>query len=241
MVRPSQRDGRGDLTAKGEAMSLRRLLERGAKTGDISWGPTVMNEPERHHAVLVVPWPGRRAEMRLVEWDEYLENPLIGLVIDAETGEPYGDVIRVQIELLDYIETPPGGSRISDEIVQMSLRDYLTYESRRRDLALDPWVRSVRFQVLRTPPAVTVGPGGSAVSDSYPKVRDFIFDILSGGPVLKSEIVRRAAAVGISESALETARAKLRIAQFRQEGTEDAEILWRLRMSQSYSLKRPRE
>jgi hypothetical protein len=179
--------------------------------------------------------------MRLVEWDEYLENPLVGLVADAETGEPCGDVIRVQVELLDYIETPPGGNRISDEIVQMSLRDYLTYESRRQDLSLDPWARSVRFQVLRTPPAVTLGPGGSAVSDSYPEVRDFIFDILSGGPVLKSEIVRRAAEVGISESALETARAKLRIAQFRQEGTEDEEILWRLRMSQSYSLKRPRE
>ena len=179
--------------------------------------------------------------MRLVEWQEYLDDPLTGLVVDPESGEPYGDVIRVQVELLDYIETPPGGNRISDEVVQMSLRDYLTYESRRQDLALAPWVRSVRFQVLRTPAPVTVGPEGSAVEDSYPKVRNFIFEILSKGPVLRSEIIAKAAEVGISESALETARARLRVAQFRQEGTDDAEILWRLRMSQSYSLKRPRE
>jgi len=179
--------------------------------------------------------------MRLVDWKAYLENPLVGLIVDPESGEPYGDVVRVEVELLDYIETPPGGNRMSDEVVQMSLRDYLTYESRRQDLSLDTWVRSATFEVLRKPPAVTVSPGGSAVADSYPEVRDFIFETLSEGPVLRSEIVAKAAEVGISESALETARARLRIAQFRQEGTEDSEILWRLRMSQSYTRKRPRE
>lgn len=193
------------------------------------------------HAVLVAPWPQSRAEMRLVEWTEYERDPMIGLVIDPESGEPYGDLIRVEVELLDYIETPPGGIRISDERVQMPLRDYLTYESRRRDLSLDPWVRSVRFEVQRIPPPVTVDPEGSAVTDSYPRVKEFIFELLAEGPVLKSEIVVRAAEAGISESALETARTKLRIAQFRQEGSDDSEIYWRLRMSQSYSLKRPRD
>lgn len=200
-----------------------------------------MNQPEMTHAVLVIPWPGRQAEMRLVDWEEYVANPLVGLIVDPESGEPYGDVVRVEVELLDYIETPPGGNRLSDEIVQMSLRDYLTYESRRQDLSLDTWVRSTRFEILRKPPAVTVSPGGSAVVDSYPQVRDFIFEILADGPVLRSEIAAKAADVGISESALETARARLRIAQFRQEGTEDSEVLWRLRMSQSYTRKRPRE
>ena len=193
------------------------------------------------HAVLVVRWPGRRTEMRLFEWEEYVGDPLVGLVVDPESGEPYGDVIRVQVELLDYIETPPGGSRISDEVVQLSLRDYLTYESRRRDLSLAPWARSVQFQIQRVPPAVSVSPGGSAVVDSYPQVRDFLFEILAEGPVLKSQIVARAAELGISESALETARARLRIAQFIQEGSEDTEVFWRLRMSQAYSLKRPKE
>ena len=200
-----------------------------------------MTRSDMEHAVLVAPWPQSRAEMRLVEWSEYARDPMIGLVIDPESGEPYGDLIRVEVELLDYIETPPGGLRISDERVQMPLRDYLTYESRRRDLALDPWAKSVRFEVQRIPPAVTVDPEGSAVADSYPRVKELIFELLAEGPVLRSEIVDRAAEVGISESALETARSKLRIAQFRQEGGDDSEIYWRLRMSQSYSLKRPRD
>lgn len=200
-----------------------------------------MTRSDMEHAVLVAPWPQSRAEMRLLEWSEYERDPMIGLVIDPESGEPYGDLIRVEVELLDYIETPPGGVRISDERVQMPLRDYLTYESRRRDLALDPWARSVRFEVQRVPPAVTVDPEGSAVADSYPRVKELIFELLADGPVLRSEIVDRAAAIGISESALETARSKLRIAQFRQEGGDDSDIYWRLRMSQSYSLKRPRD
>ncbi|MEJ2086536.1 MAG: hypothetical protein P8Y44_12805 [Acidobacteriota bacterium] len=200
-----------------------------------------MNRTEMEHAVLVTPWPQRRAEMRLVEWADYERDPTVGLAVDPETGEPYGDVIRVEVELLDYIETPPGGVRLSDERVELTLRDYLTYESRRRDLSLDPWARSVRFEVLRVPPAVTVDPEGSTATGSYSRVRDFIFEQLSEGPVLRSEIVSKAAEVGISESSLETARARLRLAQFREEGSEDSEILWRLRMSQAYSLKRPRE
>jgi len=200
-----------------------------------------MKRSEMEHAVLVTPWPQRRAEMRLVDWPDYERDPMVGLVVDPETGEPYGDVIRVEVELLDYIETPPGGTRLSDERLELSLRDYLTYESRRRDLSLDPWTRSVKFEVLRVPSAVTVDPEGSTVTGSDSRVRDFIFDLLAEGPVLRSEIVSKAAEIGISESALETARAKLRIAQFREEGGEDNEVLWRLRMSQSYSLKRPRD
>ena len=200
-----------------------------------------MSEPDMRHPVLVMPWPGRRAEMRLIDWEEYIQSPLIGLVVDPERGEPYGDVVKVEVELRDYIETPPGGRRLSDEIVEMPLRDYLTYESRRQDLGLEPWVRTVRFEFLRQPPPVSLSPNGNTVADAYPEVRDFIREILTAGPVLRSEIISKAAELGISESALETARARLRIAQFRQEGSDDAAILWRLRMSQAYTLKRPRD
>ena len=185
-----------------------------------------------------MPWPPRSAELRRIEWSEYLRNPGIGILVDPATGEPYGNAISVQVRLLDQppfrnLEQVPIG-----EIIEMSLFDYLTAETQRVDLGRIPWSQLIEFRVNSQPPALEIESRKKGLPKDFETVKKFLFEILADGPVSELEVIGRAADSNISIAGLREVKERLRIASVKDPAAEYPKTLWRLRMSQSYKLQR---
>lgn len=185
-----------------------------------------------------MPWPPRSAELRRIEWSDYLRNPGIGILVDPATGEPYGNVISVRVRVLDR---PPSGDLdevLVGEIVEMSLVDYLTAETQRIDLGRIPWSQLIEFRLNNQPPALELQGRRKGLPEDFDVVKQFLFEILQGGPVSELEVIGRAADQGISIAGLREVKERLRIASVKDPTAEYPRTLWRLRMSQSYKLQK---
>ena len=185
-----------------------------------------------------MPWPPRSAELRRIDWPDYLENPAVGLIVDPATGKPYGDVISVHIRVLDL---PPAGNledvRIG-QVVELPLADYLKMESQRIDLGRIPWAQRLEFKVCNQPPPLTLVDQPQGLPRDFEAVRSFLFELLQNGPVSELEVIGQAADQGIPIPTLREVKKRLRIASVRDEAAEYPRTLWRLRMSQRYKLQK---
>ena len=190
------------------------------------------------YPVLLMPWPPRSAELRRIDWSDYLENPEVGLIVDPATGKPYGDVIKVRLRVLDL---PPAGNleqvRIG-QVVEVPLADYLSMESQRIDLGRIPWAQRLEFLVQNQPPPVTLEVPSKGLPRDFEAIKSFLFETLKDGPVSELEVIGQAADQGISIPELREVKQRLRIASVRDETAEYPRTLWRLRMSQRYKLQK---
>lgn len=184
-----------------------------------------------------MPWPLRGSELRRIEWREYLADPTVGLLVDPHTGDPYPDVIRVAVRVLDRPPGDPMEVAVGDE-TELPLSDFLTLESRRADLGRIPWAEPIGFTVAHRPPPVEIEEPRSKLPPDFEEVRSFLFETLAGGPVSELEVIGQAADRGIPLTTLREVKSRLRIASVRDEDSEYPRTLWRLRMSQAYKLKR---
>lgn len=192
------------------------------------------------YPVLLMPWPPRSAELRRIDWSEYLENPRVGLLVDPATGEPYGNVISVCLRVLDRAPTAGLTGLEVGEIVEMPLADYLTAESQRLDLGRTPWAEPIEFKVAHKPAALDLPRPEAKVPAEFEEVKRFLFQALENGPVSELEVIGRAADSGISPTTLREVKNRLRIASIKDPTSEYPRTLWRLRMSQSYKLQKKR-
>jgi len=184
-----------------------------------------------------MPWPLRGAELRRIDWQDYLADPTVGLLVDPRTGDPYDEVIRVSIRILDR---PPGNAieaTIGDE-TEISLVEFLSLEAQRRDLGRMPWAEWIDFRVVQRPPALELEEAAEDPTPPFDEVRAFLFEILANGPVSELEVIGRASDRGIPLASLRDVKSRLRIASVRDEDAEYPRTLWRLRMSQAYKLKK---
>ena len=192
------------------------------------------------YPVLLLPWPPRNAELRRIDWAEYLQDPTVGLLVDPSTGEPYENVITVKLIVLDR---PPTGSLerlFVGEPAEIPLGDFLTAESQRLDLGRVPWAEVLEFKVDQQPPALELqGPRKSLPAD-FEAVKKFLFEILESGPLSELEVIGRAADSGIAPAKLREVKDRLRIASVKDPTAEYPRTLWRLRMSQAYKLQKKR-
>lgn len=190
------------------------------------------------YPVLLMPWPPRSTELRRIDWPDYIDNPTVGLIVDPATGEPYGDVIKVRVRVLDR----PPGHELEDaqvgQLLELPLFDYLTMESQRVDLGRIPWAELLELTVNKKPPPLELQGRRKGLPKEFEEVRQFLFEVLAEGPVSELEVIGRAADRGISPSALREAKNRLRIASVRDHATDYPRTLWRLRMSQSYKLSK---
>lgn len=190
------------------------------------------------YPVLLMPWPPRRAELRRIDWPDYLEDPTVGLIVDPTTGAPYDDVISVHIRVLDL---PPAGNledvRIG-QVVELPLADYLNMESQRIDLGRIPWAQRLEFRVSNQPPPLHLDDHPKALPGDFAAVRSFLFELLQDGPVSELEVIGQAADQGIPIPTLREVKKRLRIASVTDESAEYPRTLWRLRMSQRYKLQK---
>ena len=187
-----------------------------------------------------MPWPQHSAELRLIEWDDYVGDPSVGLILDPETGQPYYGLISVRVEVLDC---PPGSELEPSDIgleIEIQLLAFLTLESQRRDVGRLPWARLVHYEVKNQPPPHEMELPAALSDTEFSKVQDFLLDALAEGPVAERRVVAEAAAHGISAEALAEVKGRLRIASVRDLNEENPETFWRLRMAQSYILDKTR-
>lgn len=192
------------------------------------------------YPVLLMPWPPRSTELRRIEWSHYLQDPAAGLLVDPVTGEPYGNVISVQLRVL---EVPPAANLESVEVgavIEMSLADFLATETQRVDLGRLPWAELIEYRVDHQPPALEVQDRRSDLPRDFDQVKRFLFEVLEDGPVSELEVIGRAADSGISPRTLRQVKDRLRIASVKDQDAEYPRTLWRLRMSQSYKLQKKR-
>lgn len=190
------------------------------------------------YPVLLMPWPPRSAELRRIDWSDYLEEPAVGLIVDPATGKPYGDVITVRLRVLDL---PPAGNLEQvqiGQVVEIPLADYLSMESQRIDLGRIPWAQRLEFKVHNQPPAVSLETPATGLPRDFEAIRAFLFETLQDGPVSELEVIGQAADQGISIPELREVKKRLRIASVRDETAEYPRTLWRLRMSQRYKLQK---
>ena len=185
-----------------------------------------------------MPWPQHGAELRLIEWDDYVKDPSVGLILDPETGQPYYGLIAVRVEVLDC---PPGSELEAlniGEDIEIPLIEYLTLESQRRDVGRLPWARLLHYVVKNQPPAHEMEVSEDLSEAEFQKVQDFLLEALAEGPVVERGVVAQAAERGISAAVLAEVKDRLRIASVRDQNEENPETFWRLRMAQSYVLQK---
>lgn len=192
------------------------------------------------YPVLLMPWPPSSSELRRIDWDEYLENPRIGLLVDPATGEPYETVISVRLRVLDLPPTRNIARLEVGETVEIPLADFLTAESQRVDLGRMPWAEIIAFEVDQKPAALDLQGRKTGLPADFEEVKKFLFKALEEGPVSELEVIGRAADSGISPTTLREVKNRLRIASIKDPTSEYPRTLWRLRMSQSYKLKQRR-
>lgn len=190
------------------------------------------------YPVLLLPWPLHGAEPRLIEWTDYIEDPSVGLIVDPNTGQPYPGLVSVRVELLDC----PAGSTLEaadiGEQITIPLIEYLTLESRRRDLGRLPWARLLQYVVEERPPAHPTQGTRDVSEAELRKAQDFLLEALADGPMPKERVLAHAAEQGISSNAVLVVKDRLRIASARDQNTEHPQTFWRLRMAQSYILQK---
>lgn len=187
-----------------------------------------------------MPWPPRSTELRRIDWSEYLRNPRIGVLVDPETGEPFGDVITVRARVLDQPPIASLDHASIGEVVEISLLDYLTAETHRIDLGRIPWVELIEFRVKNQPPPLELQKPRKGLPKNFDEVKQFLYEVLEDGPVSELEVIGRAADNEIPISTLREVKERLRIASIKDPNTEYPRTLWRLRMSQSYKLQKRR-
>lgn len=196
--------------------------------------------PNLQYPVLLMPWPPRSHELRRIDWSDYLRNPTVGVLVDPETGEPYDNVITVRARVLDH---PPvaGLEQLQvGEIIEICLLDYLAAETQRLDLGRIPWVELIEFNVKNQPPPLELQSPPKGLPKDFGQVKEFLFRVLEDGPVSELEVIGQADDEGISIATLREVKDRLRIASIRDPDAEYPRTLWRLRMSQSYKLRRRR-
>ena len=185
-----------------------------------------------------MPWPPRSAELRRIDWSDYLEDPTAGLIVDPATGKPYPEVIAVRVRVLDR----PPGEHLAEvrigQVVELSLAEYLAMETQRIDLGRIPWAQRLEFKILFQPPALELAKDRPGLPEEFEAIRSFLFDVLQDGPVSELEVIGQAADLGIPIPALRDAKERLRIATVRDESADYPRTLWRLRMSQRYKLQK---
>ena len=126
------------------------------------------------------------------------------------------------------------------ETVKVSLADFLTAESQRVDLGRMPWAEVIAFEVDQKPAALDLQGRKTGLPADFEEVKKFLFQVLESGPVSELEVIGRAADSGISPANLREVKNRLRIASIKDPTSEYPRTLWRLRMSQSYKLKKKR-
>ena len=192
------------------------------------------------YPVLLMPWPPHSAELRRIDWSDYLEDPTVGLIVDPATGKPFGNLIVVRLRVLDL---PPAGHledvRIG-QIVELPLADFLDMESQRIDLGRIPWAQRLGFRVERRPDPLSSEEQPKGLPEDFDAVKSFLFETLREGPVSELEIIGQAADLGIPIPTLREVKKRLRIASIQDEEAGYPRTLWRLRMSQRYKLEKKR-
>jgi hypothetical protein len=187
-----------------------------------------------------MPWPPRSAELRRIDWSDYLQDPEVGLLMDPATGEPFGNVISVRLRVLDLPPIASLGQVEIGEITEIPLTDYLTAETQRVDLGRIPWAERIEFRVIQQPPPLDLPGRQQGPPADFERVKKFLFEILEDGPLSELEVIGRAADNGISPATLREIKDRLRIASVKDPTAEYPRTLWRLRMSQSYKLQKRR-
>lgn len=192
------------------------------------------------YPVLLLPWPPRRAELRRIDWDDYLADPTVGLIVDPDTGKPYAKVIEVRVRVLDLPPTGhPEDFRIG-QVIELPLAEFLNMETQRIDLGRIPWAQRLEFQVVQKPPPLTLDEAPRELPRDFEAIRSFLFEVLQEGPVSELEVIGRAADLGIPIPDLREAKKRLRIATIKDDAADYPRTLWRLRMSQRYKLQKKR-
>lgn len=192
------------------------------------------------YPVLLMPWPPHSAELRRIDWTEYLQDPSVGLLVDPSTGEPCDNVIHVHLRVIDL---PPTESLQSLEVglqARIPLADFLTAEARRIDLGRGPWAEVLEFEVDQQPPPLDLRERAKGPPADFEAIKKFLFDVLSEGPLSELEVIGRAADSGIPPAKLREVKKRLRIASVRDTEAEYPRTLWRLRMSQAFKLRQKR-
>lgn len=187
-----------------------------------------------------MPWPQHSAELRLIDWDDYVGDPSVGLIVDPDTGQPYYGLIAVRVEIL---ACPPGSEIEPLDIgkeIEIPLIEYLTLESQRRDVGRLPWARLLHYEVKNRPPAHEMEPAAELTEVEFEEVRSFLLAALADGPVAERKVFSQAAERGIPARMLVEVKDRLRIASVRDLNEENPETFWRLRMAQSYILRKTR-
>ena len=192
------------------------------------------------YPVLLMPWPSGQPELRRIDWDEYLRDPTVGLLVDPATGEPYGNVITVRLQVS---EVPPTADLQRLEVglpATIPLAEFLDAEARRLDLGRRPWAEVVDFSIDHQPPPLDLEDGRKGLPDDFEAIKEFLYEVLSDGPHSELEVIGRAADQGIAPARLRAVKERLRIASVKDLESGYPRTLWRLRMSQAYKLKKKR-
>ena len=192
------------------------------------------------YPVLLMPWPGGQPELRRIEWAEYVQDPTVGLLVDPSTGEPYGNVITVRLQVL---ETPPTVDLQRLEVglpATIPLAEFLDAESRRLDLGRPPWAEVVEFAIDHQPRPLDLQGHRKGLPADFEAIKKFLYEVLSDGPHSELEVIGRAADQGIAPARLRAVKERWRIASVQDPDSEYPRTLWRLRMSQAYKLQKKR-
>ena len=192
------------------------------------------------YPVLLMPWPPRSTELRRIEWSDYLQDPSVGLLVDPATGEPYGNVITIEVRVVDQPPSSTSQKAEIGDILEVSLADFLAAETQRVDLGREAWAEVIEYKVANQPPPLEVRAPNPELPRDFDRIKRFLFEVLENGPISELEVIGRAADNGISPGSLRDVKKRLRIASLKDPAAEYPRTLWRLRMSQAYKLQKRR-